>query len=406
MSGQGRLTAPAVVDAAVVQSSYAFLLALGGILLLGLLTSALGQRTFLPRVTLLLVFGIIIGKDVLDIIPLAVTDRFGIIADMALLMVGFLLGGKLTIESMGHSAGRVLWISLGAALVTTCIVSSGLLLAGVSVEIAILLGCIASATAPAAVLDVVMEAGEETPFRRLLLSIVALDDVWALLLFSIGLALVSSLTGTDDLSPLSMALRDVGGAVVLGVLVGLPAAYLTGRVQAGKPMLTEALGVVFVCGGLAMWLDVSYLLAAIVTGAVIANIARHHEYPFHAIEGIEWQFMVVFFVLAGASLELGALRDIGLIGIIYILCRAAGKFFGARIGSLLSGADRVTRNWMGAALLPQAGVAIGLALVASNRFPEYRQLLLSVVISSTVFFEIIGPVFTRLAIRRANHASG
>jgi hypothetical protein len=91
-----------------------------------------------------------------------------------------------------------------------------------------------------------------------------------------------------------------------------------------------------------------------------------------------------------------------LIGVIYILCRAAGKVVGARTGSLFSGADRVTGNWMGAALLPQAGVAIGMALVASSRFPEYRQLLLSVVVSSTVFFEIIGPVFTRLAIRRAN----
>jgi Kef-type K+ transport system membrane component KefB len=386
-----------------VQSSYQFLLALGGILLLGLFTSALGQRSFLPRVTLLLVFGVIIGKDVLDIVPRVFTDRFGIIADMALLMVGFLLGGKLTVDSLRQSAGKVLWISISAALLTTMIVSAGLVLAGVSMEIAVLLGCIASATAPAAVLDVVMEAGEESPFSRLLLSIVALDDIWALLLFSIGMALVMSLNGSGgDLSAVSMATREVGGAVILGLLVGLPAAYLTGRIRQGKPVLTEALGVVFVCGGLAMWLDVSYLLASIVTGVVIANLARHHEYPFHAIEDIEWQFMVVFFVLAGASLELDALGDIGLIGVIYILCRAAGKVVGARTGSLFSGADRVTGNWMGAALLPQAGVAIGMALVASNRFPEYHQLLLSVVVSSTVFFEIIGPVFTRLAIRRAN----
>lgn len=374
--------------------------------MLGLVTSALGQRSFLPRVTLLLIFGAIIGKDMLDIVPPVFTDRFGIIAEMALLMVGFLLGGKLTMDSLRQSAGKVLWISISAALFTAMIVSAGLVLAGVSMEIAILLGCIASATAPAAVLDVVMETGGETPFRDLLLSIVALDDVWALVLFGIGMALVISVNGAGEgMSPLLMAAREVGGAVILGVLIGLPAAYLTGRIRQGKPMLTEALGIVFVCGGLAMWLDVSFLLASIVMGAVIANLARHHEYPFHAIEDIEWQFMVVFFVLAGASLELGALRDIGLIGVIYILCRAAGKVLGARIGSQLSRADRVTESWMGAALLPQAGVAIGMALVASNRFPEYRQLLLSVVISSTVFFEIIGPVFTRLAIRRANRGT-
>jgi len=188
------------------------------------------------------------------------------------------------------------------------------------------------------------------------------------------------------------------------VLIGLPAAYLTGRVKQGQPILTEALGIVFVCGGLAIWLGVSFLIASMVMGAIIANLAKHHEYSFHAIEGIEWPFMVIFFVLAGASLELSALKNIGLIGVAYILLRATGKYLGAKIGSQFSRAEKSTKRWIGLALLPQAGVAIGMALVASNQFPEYRQVLLSIVISSTVFFEIIGPVFTRMAIQRAQGA--
>ena len=135
-------------------------------------------------------------------------------------------------------------------------------------------------------------------------------------------------------------------------------------------------------------------------GAVIASLARHHEYPFHAIQGIETPLMVVFFVLAGASLEIGALFDLGAIGIVYILCRSVGKIVGARIGGEISRADPTTKKWLGAALLPQAGVAIGMALVAASQFPEYRQILLSIVIASTVFFELVGPIFTRLAIRR------
>lgn len=388
-----------------MQSSSQFLLTLGGILLLGLVTSTLGRRSILPRVTLLLIFGIIIGRDMLDIVPPAFYARFEIIADMALLMVGFLLGGKLTRDSLKKSARKVLWISVSAAVVTTVIVSLGLIWAGVSQEIAILLGCIASATAPAAILDVVMETDEQSPFKDLLLSIVALDDVWALLLFAIGMAVVTSLNGAGDGMPfVLMAAKDIGGAVILGMLVGLPAAFLTGRINPGQPVLTEALGLVFVCGGIALWLDVSFLIAAMAMGAVIANFAKHHEYPFHAIEGIEWPFMVVFFVLAGASLELTAVRDIGLIGAIYIVCRGIGKYLGTRVGSMFSKADPATKNWMPLALFPQAGVAIGMALVASNRFPEYGQVLLSVVIGSTVFFEIIGPVFTRLALKRACHA--
>jgi Kef-type K+ transport system membrane component KefB len=388
-----------------MESTAQFLLALGGILLLGLVTSALGRRTFLPRVTLLLICGVVIGEEMLDIIPSVFSERFEVIVNMTLMMVGFLLGGKLTMDSLRQSMGRILWISISAAIVTAIVVSLGLAWAGVPKEIAILLGCIASATAPAATLDVVMESKHKGPFGNLLLSIVALDDAWALVLFGVGVAVVSSLTGYGaDSSSILTAIKDIAGAVILGLLIGFPAAYLLGRLKRAQPILSEALGVVFVCGGLAIWLGVSFLIASMVLGAIVANFAKHHEYSFHAIEGIEWPFMVIFFVLAGASLELKVAGAIGLVGAVYILCRIGGKLLGARIGSQFSKADQKTKRWMGIALLPQAGVAIGMALIASNHFPDYRQTLLSVVISSTIFFEIIGPVFTRLALQRAHVA--
>ncbi len=112
-------------------------------------------------------------------------------------------------------------------------------------------------------------------------------------------------------------------------------------------------------------------------------------------------FHVNSFFLARASLEVDALREISIIGISYILARSIGKYLGGRLGSILSGSSRWTQQWVGAALLPQAGVAIGMALVASNQFPEYRQYLLPIVISSTVFFEILGTIFTRMAIRKS-----
>lgn len=138
-----------------------------------------------------------------------------------------------------------------------------------------------------------------------------------------------------------------------------------------------------------------------VMGAVIANTARHHSYPFHAIEDIEWPFMALFFVLAGAALDLSALRDVGLIGAAFILARLAGKWLGARSGAQLSGAGVCVKKHMGLALLPQAGAAMGMALVAANVFEEHRQLLLTITISTTVFFELVGPLFTSRALRHA-----
>jgi len=387
-----------------MESPAQFILTIGSILLLGLFTSTIARRTFLPRVTLLLIFGVIIGHQGFNLIPHVFAERFDIVADMTLLMVGFLLGEKLTKATLKESGAQILWISLCAALATTSLVHLGLMLFGFSIEISIILGCIAAATAPAAILDVVNESNYKGKFSNLLLSIVAIDDIWALILFAVGISLVKTLNGTNtgDVFFIYVALKEIGGALLLGIVIGLPAAFLTGRVKKGQPILSEALGIVFICGGLALWLDVSYLIASMVMGAVVANLAKHHEYPFHAIKGIESTFMVVFFVLAGVSLELSSLRDLGLISVVYIICRSLGKYLGSHLGSQISHADNLTKHWMGIALLPQAGVAIGMALVASNQFPEYRQILLSTVISSTIFFEIIGPIFTRLAIKKAS----
>lgn len=396
---------PTGSETQVIGSAAQILLVLGGILLLSIATDLLGRRTVLPRVTLLLLLGILVGSQGLNLIPTIITSRFELIADMALLMIGFLLGGRLTTENIQNFGGSLMWISICAALTTTVAVGVLLYLSGLSLDLAILLGCIASATAPAATVDTVMESGEKGPFAQLLLAIVALDDAWALILFSLGLAAVGLLQGMDGATtPLTLAARELGGAVLLGLAIGLPGAALTGRIRPGRPMLTEALGLVFLCGGLALWLEVSFLIASMVMGAVIANLARHHEYPFHAIEDIEWPFLVIFFVLAGALLEFDSLAAIGWIGLVYVLARIAGKLLGASLGGALAGSDRVVRRWMGMALLPQAGAAMGMALMASHRYPEYQQTLLSVVIGSTVLFELLGPVFTRLALERCQSA--
>lgn len=379
-----------------------FLLTIGALLLLGLMTSALAERTRLPRVTLLLLFGILIGPQVLNLIPEFFVLRFDMVADMTLLMVGFLLGGKLTRDSFSDSAREIIVISLSAAVIALLLVTGSLLLIGIEAPVAIILGCIATATAPAAILDVVEQTAPQSRFSKLLLLIVAVDDLWALLLFGIGMAIAGQLNGHADTHQFLSAVWEIIGALLLGLALGLPSAVLTGRIKKGQPMLIEALGIVAVCGGLAIYFELSYLIAAMVMGSVIANLAKHHEYPFHAIEGVEGLFMLVFFVLAGASLDLFSLKQLGVMGSIYIVSRMMGKILGACLGSVVVGSSAGVRKWMGLALTPQAGVSIGLALVASNRYPEYQQVLLSVVIASTVLFELTGPVMTKYSIEQAN----
>jgi Kef-type K+ transport system membrane component KefB len=174
-------------------------------------------------------------------------------------------------------------------------------------------------------------------------------------------------------------------------------------VASGEPTQAEALGIVCLCAGLALRLEVSFLLAAMVMGATVANLARHHRRPFHAIEGIEWPFMILFFTLAGASLELGALSStLGLI-LAYVLLRAAGTVLGTILGSTAARDATLhgtATRWMGLSLMPQAGVALGMALVADQRLPEIGATVLPVVVASTALFELGGPILTRTALAR------
>ncbi len=376
--------------------------AIGAILLLGMATDFLGRRTFLPRVTLLLILGILLGDDVLGLIPVSLSEQFELLADMVLMIIGFLLGGRLSIDTLRTMGRQIAWVSVSAALCAAILVVGAMVLVRVSLEIAILLGCIASATAPAATVDTVLESKSQSLFSKVLLAVVAIDDAWALLFFSLGLSMVSMLNGSQDVFlSINEAAIEIGGGLAVGALVGIPGAYLTGRIKPGQPMLTEALGIVFLCGGASNLLGVSFLIAVMTAGAVISNAGKHHEYAFHEIENIEWPFMAIFFVLAGATLEIDALREIGVIGAAYVLARMVGKIAGGWLGGRIGAADANTRQWIGVALLPQAGVAIGMGLIAASRYPEYSQLILTVVVSTTVVFELLGPPLTRLALLKA-----
>ena len=387
-----------------MQQIDSFLLTLGSILCIALFASEVGRRTQLPRVTLLLICGMLIGESGFSLIPSLFQQQFELVSTIALLMLGFLLGGRLTVLDLKLYGLETFTISLSAALFACFIVTFGLWLLNVPLPLAIICGCIASATDPAAVYDVVVEQKTQSYFSKKLLAIVAIDDAWALILFSLGAAIASAMLSTDHSAWdfLWEVNHELGGGVVLGCVLGGVGSMLTGRLKTGQPMLIEALALVFICGGLALYFNVSFLIAAMVMGAVIANFANHHEYAFHEIENIEWPFMATFFVLAGASLQLSALLTMGMIGGAYVVLRVLGKVFGAYLGARLIHAGSGVRQFMGLALIPQAGVAIGLGLIASHYFPQYSQIILPLVVSTTVLFELVGPFAVKYAVKKTS----
>jgi Kef-type K+ transport system membrane component KefB len=389
-----------------MEQSVAILLTLGGLFVAGLLADLLSRRTPLPRVTLLLVVGFGAGPSGLDVLPDFSEVWFPVITKMALVMVGFLLGEKLTLSAFRRRGKTVLLMSLGEVVAASTIVFSVLVLLGFRLELALILAGIAPASAPAATIDVVHQLQAKGEFSQTLLGIVAIDDAWGLLIFSFLLAIAQAVSGQGGANhALMIGVREVGGALLLGTALGIPMAYLTGRLRDGEPTQAEALGLVFLCGGLAVWWNLSYILAAMVLGATVANMASHHTRPFSAIEGIEWPFMILFFILAGASLHVDELLQAGGLGGTYMLCRVLGLMTGCGLGGKISGADGTLRRLMGLAIMPQAGVALGMALIAGHHFPALKDVLLPVVIGSTVVFELIGPIVTRRVLVHVGEAN-
>jgi Kef-type K+ transport system membrane component KefB len=380
------------------------LLTLGGLLLVGLAADEIGRRTRLPRVTLLILFGLLVGPSGLALLPDAAQEWYDFLSTVALTMVAFLLGGRLSLPALRRNGREIFMVSVTAVILTALIVGAGLLALGVPAPAALIFAAIATATAPAAVQDVVTQSGAKGPFTDTLLGVVAVDDAWGLMVFSLLLVMAKTLAGQGTDGILATASWEIVGALAVGAAVGLPAAYFTGRLKPGEPMQTEALGLVLLCAGLSLWSNVSFLLAAMAAGALVANLARHHKRAFHEIEHIEWPFMVLFFVLAGASLQLSSVLEIGALGLAYIALRGAGRLGGGWLGCTLAGAPDTHRQWMGPALTPQAGVALGMALVAADSFPELADMVLAVTIGATVIFELIGPVLTQMALRKTGEA--
>ncbi|NMT65113.1 cation:proton antiporter [Marinobacter orientalis] len=385
-----------------VSEQIPLILILGALLLTGWFAHVAGEKTGIPRVTVLLIIGVLAGPDILDLVPDNVSDWFDQVTHLALAMVGFLLGERFLGRELKRSGRKVLIISVGEVVAAAATVFLATQLIGLDPVMGLLLAAMAPASAPAATLDVIEEKGASGPLSRTVLGIVAIDDAWGVILFS--LLLVAAQALSSDAAPLSWmasAAWEVVGGLALGIILGIPMAWMTGRLREGEPTLLEASGFVLLCGGLALWLNVSYLLACMALGATVANRAKHYQRPFSDIKGAKEPFMVMFFLLAGFKMDIDMLPALGMIGLVYILSRSIGLIGGGALAASVARADPVVRNNVGWCLLSQAGVALGLALLVEERFPEVGSKILPLVIGSTIIFELLGPVFVRWRLGKA-----
>lgn len=396
----------------------------GLIILGGTFGARLFQKFHIPQVVGCIVVGILLG-DVLNLITAKTIESLEPFTMFALGLIGFMIGAELRAEVF-KKYGKQFFIilfsqGLGAFLLVTIAGSAILWLAlpsiienidpiqrvQTSVAMGLLLGAIASATAPAATANVLWEYKTRGPLTAAVLAIVALDDALALLLYRGAATGAKALMGTSQSSVLNttlILLAEIIGAIALGFLAGVLLYYLLKFVRAEDKILEFAISCLLLVVGISTIPKIDPILPAMALGITIANLMpRQSKSTFQLVEKFSPPVYTAFFVLAGAHMQFGKLGlwMIIMIG-VYTVFRAGGKMLGSWFGAIHSGAAVAVRKYLGICLLPQAGVAIGLAILASQQFNTgLGHTIIMVVMTATFLMEIFGPMLVKVGVKKA-----
>lgn len=377
------------------------------ILLIGLLAAKVLRKIKFPAVTAYLLLGILIGPGVLNIASKQIINASGLISNIVLGIIAFGLGQNFSRENFSRIGKSIIWISLleaGGAWAGVFFASFFLLKQ--PLYLSLLFGAIASATAPAATVMIIREYRARGIFTNTLLGVVALDDAWSLIIFSVSLTLAKalrypSIEGFFLPKIFLLAFSEIGGAFGLGTLIAIAFSYFSRFVKTEADLLIYTLGFVLLNTGMALYLHFPVLLANIFLGVVLVNLRKENIRFFEVFRRVDSPLYLFFFVLAGVHLEINLLGKLGLIGVAYFCFRIAGKLLGASLGGYLSRAPKLVKKYLGFGLIPQAGVALGLALIAKVEFSPLGGIVFTTIMVTTIVYEIVGPFFTKFALSKA-----
>ncbi len=402
-----------------------YLICLAVALVGGLMLSRLTKLVNLPAVTAYLVAGLLLGPYVLGAIKLpglgfsslAQVEGLKIVTQTALGFIAFTIGNEFRLSQLKTFGSDAITIGILQAVGTTILVDLVLIVlhlcfpSVISIPAAITLGAIASATAPAATLMVVRQYKADGPLTRLLMLVVAIDDAVGLVLFSVSFGIATALSSGHAnvlavvVEPIVEILLSLGLGTVMGFLLNWVEQFFHSR----SKRLTISVAFVMLTVGLSMLkfqlgpvhCGFSLLLVCMMTGTIFCNVCKTSEELMNRVDGWTMPLNILFFVISGAELDLAVLANpvTLLVGVIYIIARSSGKYLGADLSCCMTHQSKPITQNLGITLLPQAGVALGMAVTASSLADG--ALVRNVVLFSVLVYELVGPALTRMALTRA-----
>ena len=394
-------------------------LAIGIMIVIGFFGGLAMEKLKFPRITGYIIIGILLSPSLLNIISATTIENLDIITDIALGVIAFLIGGSLHLEPIRRLGKSITWItlfqSLGAWIVVT------LLLAFLSPFIltipnatfshtyfpmAFIIGAVSCATAPAATLAIIQEYKAKGPLTTTLLAVVALDDAIAVIAFSIALGICQPLVNGGGISfyeMLGVPFLHIVESIAIGTLFGFALTYMAKLIRKDGLLLVIVFGMIMLSIGVTNLLGICSILANMIAGFIVVNKARKNE-MIPILEGIEDVIFAIFFVLAGLHFDLSVMKVAGILALLIVLARCFGKYFGTRAGATISHASNEVKKYLGLALLPKAGVTIGLVLLAKRAFPTFGAIMMNAALASVIINELIAPPLTKYAIFKAGEA--
>lgn len=377
------------------------ILSLAAMLLAGFLVTRVTKLLKLPNVTGYLFAGILLGPYVLNLVPEQVSSQMEFVTDIALAYIAFGVGRYFKLSALRKSGGKTIVITLFEALAAMAVISlSMIFIFHLSVPFSLLLGAIGSATAPASTIMTIRQYHAKGPFVNTILQVVALDDAVALIAFSVCAAVTQAMEGNGKVEAMEVATPILWNLAVLALGVGL--GWLLHKLISEKRSSDHRLvivnAVILGLTGLCTLLDISPLLSCMALGTAYINFSGN-KHLFKEVNRFSPPVLLLFFVLSGMRLNIPALATAGGIGVAYFFLRIAGKYIGSFAGCTVCRSPSHIRNWLGLALIPQAGVSIGLATLGARMLPETTGNLLSVIIlSSAVLYEMVGPACAKASL--------
>ncbi|MCI6272508.1 MAG: cation:proton antiporter [Erysipelotrichaceae bacterium] len=369
----------------------------------GLLFTKISNKLKLPSVTGYLVGGLLLGPYVLNIITKETVENLEIFSNIALGFIAFSIGNEFKLSYFKRVGVMPIVIACLESFFAVLYVFIAMILFKQSFQFSLMIGAIAAATAPAATIMVIKQYKAKGPVTETLLSVVAIDDATALILFGFALAIVNS--GSSNNSNLFLMLLspllELFISFIIGVIIGIIFSYIINFFKENSIRNPLIISIVLMSLGISNYFKASTLMVCMIVGAVFCNLSNKSDEIINLSEKMTPALFMMFFVLSGAELNILILPTIGFIGVVYVISRIIGKCFGAYLGAKLCSANENIQKYLGPCLIPQAGVAIGLSLVAESAVSEHGSTIRAIILCATLIYEIFGPFITKVSLTKA-----